>query len=69
MFKITGAKDVGRVDFMVSHAAGEIYTLEINAVPGLKRESLMPRAAEYFGIAYEEMVEDILLSAWNSREG
>ena len=68
VFKITGAKDVGRVDFMVSHDGGCIYTLEINAVPGLKRESLMPREAEYSGIAYEEMVEDILLSAWNSRE-
>ena len=68
VFKITGAKDVGRVDFMVSHDGGRIYTLEINAVPGLKRESLMPREAEYSGIAYEEMVEDILLSAWNSRE-
>ena len=43
--------------------------MEINAVPGLKRESLMPREAEYSGIAYEEMAEDILLSAWNSREG
>ena len=65
VFKITGARGVGRVDFMVCRDTGEFYVLEINAVPGLKRESLMPREAEYSGVCYEDMVEDILLSAWN----
>lgn len=65
VFKITGARGVGRVDFMVAHDTGAFYVLEINAVPGLKRGSLMPREAAYSGVVYEDMVEDILLSAWN----
>ena len=70
VFRITGARGVGRVDFMLARDTGRFFVLEINAVPGLKRESLMPREAEYSGVRYEDMVEDILLSAWNgSREG
>ena len=65
IFELTGARDVARVDFMVSHKDNRIYALEINAVPGLKRESLMPGEAAYSGIRYEDMVEDILLSAYS----
>ncbi len=66
VFKITGARGVGRVDFMSARDAGAFYVLEINAVPGLKRGSLMPREAAYSGVRYEDMVEDILLSAWRT---
>ena len=69
VFKITGARGVARVDFMVSQKTGKPLVLEINAVPGLKRESLLPRAAEYSGVQYEDLIEEILLSAWSSREG
>ena len=69
IFKITGAKDVARVDYMVSRKTGRPFALEINAVPGLKRESLMPQEAEYCGIAYEDLIEGILLSAWNRVAG
>lgn len=67
IFRITGARDVARVDYMVRR--GKPLVLEINAVPGLKRESLMPREAEYSGILYEDMIEDILLSAWSGAGG
>lgn len=66
VFKVTGAKGYARVDFMVSDKTGRPMVLEINAVPGLKRESLMPRQAEYSGVKYEDMIEDILQSAWNN---
>ena len=52
-------------DFMVSDTGNEPYVLEINAVPGLKRNSLMPREAQLMGIAYEDFIEDILLTALN----
>ncbi len=63
VFKVTQARGVARVDFMVSKDDGRPYVLEINAVPGLKRSSLMPREAELAGIVYEDMIEDILKSA------
>ena len=66
VFHTTGAKDLCRVDFMVSEEDGKPYVLEINAVPGLKRCSLMPLAAELAGIVYEDMIEDILYAALNN---
>lgn len=65
IFGYTNARDVARVDFMVSEDEKRAYVLEINAVPGLKRESLLPLEAGYCGIKYEDLIEDILLSAWH----
>ena len=63
VFRVTHAKGVGRVDFMVEENTGHPYVLEINAVPGLKKASLMPQEAKMAGIEYGDMIEDILLSA------
>ncbi len=63
IFKLTQARGVARVDYMVSDIDGLCYMLEINAVPGLKRASLMPQAAKLAGIEYEDMIEDILKAA------
>ena len=62
VFEITGAKGVARVDFMVDRE-NIPYVLEINAVPGLKKSSLMPQEAALAGIEYEDMIEDILRAA------
>ncbi len=63
IFEITGARGLARVDFMVSKKDFLCYALEINAVPGLKRASLMPQEAAMAGIEYEDMIEDILKAA------
>ena len=63
VFEVTWARGLARVDFMVSDDEKKPYVLEINAVPGLKRKSLMPQAAAQAGIVYEDMIEDILKAA------
>ena len=68
IFRLFHAKDVARIDFMVSQKTNKPYVLEINAVPGLKEGSLLPKAAEYSGLKYGDLIEGILLSAWNGRE-
>lgn len=68
IFELVHAKDVARVDFMVSRRTQKPYVLEINAVPGLKQGSLLPKAAVLSGLQYDDLIEGILLSAWNSRE-
>ena len=62
VFEITGARGVGRVDFMVDRD-NKPYVLEINAVPGMSRSSLIPMEAQFAGIEYDDMVEDILKAA------
>lgn len=48
-----------RVDFIVS-ADGKPYVLEINTIPGLTPESLLPKAAEAAGISFPEFVEKLI---------
>ena len=62
VFEVTGARGIGRVDFMVDRK-NTPYVLEINAVPGMCRTSLIPMEAEFAGIEYDDMVEDILKAA------
>ena len=64
VFEVTGAQGLARVDFMADNKEQRPYVLEINAVPGLKKSSLMPREAALAGIVYEDMIEDILKSAF-----
>lgn len=47
-----------RVDFMVDER-GKIWCLEANALPGLTRNSLVPKAARAAGIAFPEFCERI----------
>lgn len=68
IFELVRARDVARVDFMVSRKTRKPYVLEINAVPGLKQGSLLPKAAIASGMQYDDLIEGILLSAWNSSE-
>ena len=67
-FEITGAKAVARIDFMVAQKDLKPYVLEINAVPGLKPRSLLPKAAAMAGIAYNDLIEGVLLTKKNEVE-
>jgi len=59
-FHATGAKGWGRVDIM-RNSAGQWQILEINTVPGMTETSLVPKAANIFGLNFSELVTNILL--------
>lgn len=58
-----GCEGVARVDFMLSHKKSQPYILEINTIPGMMETSLLPMAANYLGIGFENLVEKIVLTA------
>lgn len=60
VFELTGARDYARVDFMLDERDGSPRILEINAVPGLKPQSLYPPAAALAGVSYDEMIDRIM---------
>ncbi|MGI5979049.1 MAG: D-alanine--D-alanine ligase family protein [Oscillospiraceae bacterium] len=60
VFSLVGARDYARVDFMLDTRTQTPRILEINAVPGLKPESLYPPAAALAGIEYDDMIARIL---------
>jgi len=48
-------KDMARIDFRVK--GEDIYTLEVNTIPGLTELSLLPMALKKVGISFDKMVE------------
>lgn len=67
-FDELGCTGWGRVDFM--HASdGEPLVLEVNTVPGMTEQSLVPRAAEAAGIGFDELCWRVLESSIRSEAG
>ena len=58
-----GCEGVARVDLMLSPKGNQPYILEINTIPGMTETSLLPMAAEFAGISFEDLVEQMVLTA------
>jgi len=64
--RVLGCRHYSRQDFRISERAGErgkIYLLEANTLPGLTRESLVPKAAEAVGFSYPGFLDHVLTLA------
>lgn len=48
-----------RVDFRLSPDK-EVYTLEVNTLPGMTSLSLVPKMAKAVGISFEQLVDKII---------
>jgi len=57
---LLGCRGFSRVDLMLEESTGDLFVLEVNAVPGLTETSLLPLAAEAAGIAFEDLVARIV---------
>ncbi len=61
IFNEIEAKGAIRVDYIVKD--DKAYALEVNTIPGMTPTSLLPKAAKYVGLTFEDVVERILLDA------
>ncbi len=59
--RVLGCKGVTRSDF--KFFKNKFYLLEINTQPGMTNLSLVPEIANYYGINFSELVEQILVDA------
>jgi D-alanine-D-alanine ligase len=57
--RLIGLRDYSRTDFIVSKE-GRPYILEVNALPGLTQNSLIPDEAAVVGISYEALVDRLI---------
>lgn len=55
-----GARDLSRVDFVVSPNTSEVTVLEVNTLPGMTATSLFPEAAAVDGIGFEELCSSLV---------
>ncbi len=62
---LTGCRGFSRTDMMVGKD-GKIYVLEINTIPGLTKESLVPKAAHTYGISFQKLLEMLVEAAFTS---
>ncbi len=58
-FQALGCAGMGRVDFRMN-AAGELFALELNNIPGFTETSLLPKAARAAGIEFSELCDRIM---------
>jgi len=58
VFKVIGGKGYARVDFIIRN--GIPYLLEINTLPGLTANSLIPQEAAAAGINYSQLLDKII---------
>jgi D-alanine-D-alanine ligase len=57
-----GCAGLSRVD-MIVHPLGNEYLLEVNTLPGMTRNSLLPKVSAAAGLSFEDLVEQILSTA------
>jgi D-alanine-D-alanine ligase len=61
IYDILGCRGIVRVDFIVTEEGPQL--LEINTIPGMTEESIIPRQAAVFGISqtdlYSMVIEDL----------
>jgi len=55
-WELFGCRGFARVDLMREDATGELFVLEVEAVPGLTETSLLPQAAEAGGLGFDELI-------------
>ena len=63
-YKALSCKGVARIDFFVDNK-NDPYVIEINTIPGMTETSLVPDSARAAGISFDELVEKIVLQAFN----
>jgi D-alanine-D-alanine ligase len=67
-FQALGCRGFARADMI--YFEEEIYLLEINTIPGLTKESLLPKSARVAGFEFSDLIEKIVelgLISWNSK--
>ena len=66
-FRSLRLRDYARMDFIMAES-GKIYCLEANTLPGMTSTSLIPQEAAAVGISFEELIEKIIMMAWNRKK-
>ena len=61
-YQTLGCSGVTRVDLMTDENENP-FVIDVNTMPGMTETSLLPKAASFAGIPFEDLVERILLGA------
>ncbi len=59
-YKAVECEGMGRVDFLVETATGQLFINEINTIPGFTSISMYPKMWEYSGLAYPKLLDRLI---------
>ena len=59
VFNILRLKKVARIDLILKN--GIFYLIEVNTIPGMSPQSILPQQAKHMGISFKSLVNDYLL--------
>jgi len=65
--QILGCEDLSRTDFMID-IDQRYYILEINTIPGFTATSLLPKAAEHYGVSFDQLCIQLTELAYDKKE-
>ena len=60
VYAAIGCQGLSRVDFFVTHADNRIVFNEINTLPGFTSISMYPKLFAASGIAYSQLIDELL---------
>jgi D-alanine-D-alanine ligase len=59
-FRTLEGAGLGRVDFLLDRATGEVYVNEVNSLPGFTEVSMFPRLWEASGLPYPALLDRLI---------
>jgi len=59
VFEALGCRHLARVDW-IADAAGRLWFLEVNTIPGFTSHSLVPKAAARVGLSFDQLVDRLV---------
>lgn len=58
IYKLTDCSGIIRVDFIIK--GNQVYFLELNSIPGMSRESIIPKQVESMGLKMEDVLNQVI---------
>lgn len=65
IYEVLDLSGIARADYIIQN--DEPYLIEMNTVPGLSKESLIPQMAKYAGISLKQLFNEVIEAATDNR--
>lgn len=61
IYNLTNCTGIIRVDFIIK--GNQVYFLELNSIPGMSRESIIPKQVRCMGLKMETVMQQVIEEA------
>jgi D-alanine-D-alanine ligase len=65
IYELCDCSGIVRVDFIIK--GNQVYFLELNSIPGMSRESIIPKQVDSMGMKMEEVLQQVIEDSLSRR--